>query len=122
MGFFFRRGKERERENSREDVNIILEQALDYLKSNPEVVFIPYPDYEECVMQVLGTLEDDRYLSNYEKIRDKNIESMTIKEIATMYTFILRGERFCDGHIASYIENGTLYMLVKRHLELLESK
>ena len=39
-----------------------------------------------------------------------------------MYTFILRGERFCDGHIASYIEDGDLLALVERHIELLEKK
>ena len=101
----------------------ILCQALDYLKDNPKVTCNPWPDYDGRVIMALDTLYDDKdYLKNHDKIETKEIESMSLREIATMYTFIKRGEKFCDGHIATYVENGMLYRLVKRHLELLGGK
>lgn len=58
-------------------------------------------------------------LSNHEKIANKPIGEMNKKEIATMLTFISRGERFCDGHIASFVESGDLLKLMIRLKELL---
>ena len=121
---FLRKKKKSGREGiSNEEVLDILSRAADYLKDNPKVVFDPYPIYDERVMCVFGTLSEDlNYMADYERLKDVEIETMDIRQIATMYTFVQRGERFCDGHIAAYIENGTLYRLVKRQLELTESR
>ena len=101
----------------------MLRAAEDYLKDQPKVVLDPYPDYDERVMAVLGSLKSDRnYLENHEKLENKAIETLNLAELATMYTFIQRGERFCDGHIASFIEDGRMLQLVRRHRELLEAK
>ena len=101
----------------------ILRAAAEYLKDRPKVVFTPYPNYNERVIAALDTLPSDHeYLSHYEKLKDKAIRSMTLDDLATMYTFILRGERFCDGHIVSFIEDGRLLELVDRHIELLEKE
>lgn len=101
----------------------ILRAAAEYLKDRPKVVFAPYPNYDERVIAALDTLPSDHeYLSHHEKLEDKAIRSMTLDDLATMYTFILRGERFCDGHIASFIEDGRLLELVDRHIELLEKE
>ncbi len=101
----------------------ILKAAEEYLKGQPEVVFERYPVYDDRVMAVLGTLNSDTdYMIHHEKLENKAIETYDLNELATMYTFLLRGERFCDGHIAAYIEDGTLLKLVERHIELLEKK
>ena len=98
----------------------ILGAAVEYLKEQPKVDFHPYPDYDGRVMAALNTLDPDYdYPKNHEKIADKPIEEMDLKDLSTMYTFIQRGERFCDGHIAGFIEDGTLLKLFTRHIELL---
>lgn len=105
----------------KEETFFLLLAAADYLKKNPKVEFTPYPVYAGEIMDVLGSMEDDKnYAANHDELEGKPIEDMNLKNIATMYTFIVRGERFCDGHIAGYVEDGTLYRLVLRHLELLE--
>lgn len=50
--------------------------------------------------------------------RGKAIEEYNLDELKTMFTFINRGERFCDGHIAAYVENGDLLRLLKRLNEI----
>lgn len=123
MGFLINRICLGKRSSLQKDEYDVLVQAADYLKDNPKVQCNPYPDYDARVMNALGTLTGDKnYQTNYDKLKGKAIEKMSINNIATMYTFLLRGERFCDGHIASYIEDGTLLRLIRRHLELIESK
>lgn len=101
----------------------ILKAAADYLKDQPKVVFDPYPDYDERVMNALGTLKSDTdYLEHHANLEDKPIETLNLTELATIYTFIQRGERFCDGYIAGVIEDGSLLQLVNRHIELLEEQ
>lgn len=103
------------------DAHETLEQAISYLLDNPKVVFDPYPVYAPEVMKALVILPlDNNYMKNHDKLDEGSIETMSLKELSTMYTFIQRGERFSDGHIASYIEDGKLLRLFKRHLELLE--
>lgn len=96
-----------------------LDTIIDFLCHNNKVEFNPYPQYDDCVMQALNQLPPDmNYSANYEKIGDKEISQMNRKEIATMLTFIQRGERFCDGHIACYVEDGTLLKLMERLREI----
>ena len=42
------------------------------------------------------------------------IEQASLDEIKTMLTFIIRGERFCDGHIQGRIEDGHVVALLRR--------
>lgn len=96
-----------------------LDMIIEFLRNNNEVICDPYPQYDECVMKALNLLPMDKnYFKNHEKIRDKEISKMNRKEIATMLTFIQRGERFCDGHIASYVESGDLLELMLRLKEI----
>lgn len=97
----------------------ILRLAEEYLETGPKVEYDPWPRYNGAVLGALDTLTDLNYFENRERLGDKDPGSMSLEDIATMYTFIRRGERFCDGHIAGYIEDGTLLLLVRRHLELL---
>ncbi len=99
----------------------ILKEALEYLQESPDAQRNTWPDYDGRVISVLGLLEDFNYLSNYEKLDEEDIENMSLKQLATMYTFINRGERFCDGHIGAFIESGRMLRLVERHIYLLEN-
>ena len=101
----------------------ILKSAVEYLESQPKVVCDPYPDYDDRVMAALNTMKSDyEYIEHHDKLKDKAIEDMSLADLATMYTFIQRGERFCDGHIAGFIEDGRLLKLFNRHIELLKKK
>ena len=96
-----------------------LRYAADYLGTKPVVECDPYPNYRGEIFTVLDSLgTDTNYLSKYEKLRDKDIDAMTADDLRVMYTFMLRGERFSDGTIAEYVEDGTLFRLAVRELEL----
>ena len=56
-------------------------------------------------------LLDLNYLNNYRIYKYKKIEELSLEETLSYLTFIIRGERFCDGHIASHLEDGTIEKL-----------
>ena len=56
-------------------------------------------------------LPDYNYLDNYKIYKYKKIEELSLEETLSYLTFIIRGEKFCDGHIASYLEDGTIERL-----------
>lgn len=99
-----------------------LREARAFLEANPKVEFNPYPLYDRRIFTVLHSLGvDEMYMKNAEKIEGKPIEEMSLRELKTMYSFISRAEKFCDGAIAGYVEDGTMVKMVKREIELLES-
>ena len=71
-------------------------------------------------MDALDTLDlvDTNCIKNIEAIRDKKVSEMSMNEILTMMTYHLRGERFCDGLIASAMEEGYLPELSMRLREI----
>lgn len=118
--FDFFKKKPKEQQYSSVDVDK-LKDARAYLESDPKILCDPYPSYDGRIFTVLNSLGfDDMYMDNSEKITDKPIESMSLAELKTMYTFILRAERFCDGAIMGYVEDGSLAKMVKREIELLD--
>lgn len=56
-------------------------------------------------------LTDFNYIENFEIYKHKEIKKLSLEETLSYITFIIRGERFCDGHIASALENGTIEQL-----------
>ena len=56
-------------------------------------------------------LQDYNYLKNYKIYKDKKIEELSVEETLSYMTYIIRGERFCDGHIGCYLENGLIEKL-----------
>ena len=78
-----------------------------------------YADYVDKVFDtIIGDQIVQNYLELYEKIKDKPIKDLSLDEICVYCTFIRRGERFCDGHIAKFLDNGILVKLYERYLEL----
>lgn len=99
-----------------------LNDIIAYLESKPLIEYTPYPQYDKRIYEVLSSLGfDNDYLLKHEELEDKNIYDMNLDDLRAMYTFIERGERFCDGCIAEYVENGTLLELTKRESILLEN-
>ena len=102
------------------DKNVIL-SGIEYLKNTKKVIFDPYPNYDKEVFDILSSLgEDFDYQNRYHEIEKKDINNMNLDDLRTIYTFYRRGERFSDGFISQYIEDGSLLKLALRELELLE--
>lgn len=59
-------------------------------------------------------LLDKEYMENEKNIKDKNVDELGYKEIGTMLTAIIRGDRFCSGLIYSKVKDGTLLKLLER--------
>ncbi len=98
-----------------------LQSIIDFLETNPKIIYDSYPQYPKEISVLLASLDFDiDYFTKYEdRVSDLAIEEMNLEDIKVMFTFIQRGERFCDGNIASYVEDETLLKLAKREIELL---
>lgn len=98
-----------------------LKEAIAYLETNPTVECNPYPQYDGRICTVLNSLGfDDELYSKVEKVKDKPVEAMSLDDLKVMYSFIQRGERFCDGAIKGYVEDGTLLNMARQEMKLLE--
>ena len=83
----------------------------------------PFPIYSKSVCDWIDALyklylTDRDYFDHFEKIKDKPIEELTRDEILTRMTFLVRGERFCDGTIEKALNDGTLEALSVRLHEI----
>lgn len=90
------------------------------IKENDDKSFsMPFPKYDKEVIDWIQAfhnlkLLDHSYVENFNYLKDKNIEELDFYEILSYLTYIIRGERFCDGLIASNLENGNIELLEKR--------
>ena len=80
------------------------------------VIELGYPLYDKEVDEWIQEfyrlkLSDYNYIDNIKNFKHKKIEELSLEETLSYITFIIRGERFCDGHIASYLEDGTIEKL-----------
>ena len=84
---------------------------------------VGYYDYDERVYAGLAACQelagtDYDYLAHIERIEQQPIARATLEDLSAWFTWVLRGERFCDGHIAENLESGRVRALVTRLLEL----
>ncbi len=42
------------------------------------------------------------------------IASLTLRQVASVLTWVVRGERFCDGHMAACVADGTVSAVLRR--------
>lgn len=63
-------------------------------------------------------LFDKEYVENEKLIQGKDINELIYKEVGTMLTAIIRGDRFCSGLIYSKVNDGTFLKLLERLIEL----
>lgn len=89
-------------------------------------VLFPFPIYPDVVNEFEevfynSDINDYKYREKMDKkgwwnveTMEKDIPSMTKNEVGTCITAIIRKERFCDGTIAQFLENGVLVKLLER--------
>lgn len=129
MGFFDIFKKKTE---SKIDFNQVIADTIYDLKNNPEACTLydgMHTEDRKIVIQeshlgeklktfirYFGTsdLLDKEYMKNEKLIQEKDINNLTYKEIGTMLTAIIRGDRFCSGLIYSKVKDGTLLKLLER--------
>lgn len=106
----------------------LLYESIDILSKNPtikwsttkaegDVLTFSYQIYESWVWRIFDLLPSNyEYSETVNKIQESNkeIDELSFAEIKTMLTYVKRGEKFCDGHIAHMIEDGTLLKILKR--------
>lgn len=87
----------------------------------------PWPEYNDDVRAFIdlvwqqGCWHDDAYdMQEASRLFEEEpaVRNATIAEIQTMLTFILRGERFCDGFWEGMIENGHVRRVLERLAEI----
>ena len=122
----------------------VVESIVKELEKNPviEVKFpeeeletntiqIGYPDYPEWVYILTEgyVFEPDfNYDENYslyfgqKDLSEINIEELDFDKIRTLITLFSRQEKFCDGFMKKYIENGCLLKWLKQSLKLFAGK
>jgi hypothetical protein len=91
-------------------------------KTDKGVFLMPWPEYEEVVESFFSIAaracwSDPEYVSKDigDMIRDpQRVARATLQEIKSMLTWCVRGERFCDGHWASVIEDGSIRNVLLR--------
>lgn len=81
----------------------------------------PFPIYPdglyESLYDLLGT--DPNFSDNYAKIgKAPDYRGMSLFELRTVITALVRGERFCDGMIAQAIDSGDLLKILERIYEI----
>lgn len=96
------------------------------VKNKDGVMQVPYPDYNEAVVQFFRLASQDCWLDYHydpqvagEVLRnEKAVASASLDEIKTLLTYCVRGERFCDGHWGAMIEDGYVRQILERMIEL----
>lgn len=82
-----------------------------------------YPNYDKRLMEALwGASElvgtDYGYTERVEEVRDLSVPGMTRPQLSTFLTWVQRGERFCDGFIDGFVEDGRVLQALRRAAEL----
>ncbi len=73
----------------------------------------------EAAMDLLGV--DYDYLRQIEAVRERRIPTASPSDLSTWFTWMSRGERFCDGFLYGNISNGELTAITKRLEALIAS-
>lgn len=88
-----------------------------------EIFTMPYPKYPDGVIDALRLLGSDvNYLKYADKIRSKDISRMSLTDLRRLFTYYLRGERFCDGLIVEFVEDGLMLKALERTQQIAEAK
>jgi hypothetical protein len=95
-------------------------------KNDQGVVQMPYPIYDPLVEEFMRTTASEGWMDYgyrpeqaYMLLKDDQaIARANLNEIKSMLTFIVRGERFSDGHWGSMISQGYVQKVLRRLAEL----
>ena len=100
--------------------NQVIQDCLSCLDSGYTVIYEDgFPFYDRSILALedylyQNLLMDQNYIENYNDIKDKKIEDLSLKETYTYITYIFRNESFVNGHIDQFIKNGILKELLER--------
>lgn len=109
----------------------ILQDTIDDLKNNPnactldgmtsinETFTIAESNPSAQLSKFISYLYDNNilnqnYLNDYKLIKDKEEKNLSLEEVITKLTFIIRSDRFCSGLLKSKVADGTMLRLVER--------
>ena len=101
-----------------------IDEMLEGLRQKPRLdIHTPYPNYLNTLLSSLLEKDFD-YQKSFEKFLslDCDYSKLTFEEIKTFITGLYRSEQGCLGSIIPYVEEGELYMVVKRLKELLSQE
>ena len=104
------------------DTNPKIEMVYTGKELGPCEIGFAYPNYPAWVYIVEKLFQP---VFNYQetidgiKKKNKSVEEYDLIETRAALTYFVRGERFCDGHMASCIEGGYLLKWLERYKELL---
>jgi len=95
----------------------VLDDCIELLESGYKVEWKKHPEYDKRMWDIFNLLVERQHIDsdymNKAYVREKEIEDLTIDEVYSYLTWLMRGERFCDGHVSEYVDNGILLKLVK---------
>lgn len=80
----------------------------------------PYVDYDPRVFDGLAAAielaggSDLHYLERIAPLKEIPPQEMSVDQLATWFTWVMRGERFTLGHIVWFIEDGSLEIALRR--------
>lgn len=91
-----------------------------------EILTIPWVYYDRRIrdgvhaaMDLLGI--DLDYQDHIDAVREQEVSEASAADLRTWFTFMSRGERFCDGFLSSHIEDVSLNALTKRLEQLINA-
>lgn len=81
----------------------------------------PFPIYPDCVFSALNILgSNGSYMYDVREVMNLDPDEMDLYQIQTFFTIMKRNERFCDGFIAGYIDDGSLLICLEKIQYLLD--
>lgn len=112
-----------------QQLSIIHKQVVEWSKSETKdkVIYPGHPIYSEEVKKWISEfdsleLSDPNYINHIEDVKAKAVSKLTRDETLTRITGIIRAERFCNGAIATALENGELELLCKHLRDVTKQK
>jgi hypothetical protein len=90
------------------------------------VLTMPWPEYDERVEAFFRAAARECWMDHGyrpEEARrmlmdEELVRGADLAQIKTMLTYVVRGERFCDGHWGAMVEGGQVRRLLQRLAEL----
>ena len=91
-------------------------------ETSPGVFHMPYPNYCEEIGRFIQLAHDEALIDREYVDKDVGewlrrpafVEQATLADVKSILTFMVRGERFCDGHIAALFGEGHVVAVLRR--------
>ena len=91
-------------------------------ETKDKVMHVLWPEYDEAVDRFIEVVHKDCWIDrDYVSadvpsmlVDESRITTAGLREIKSMLTFCVRGERFCDGHLGDMIEGGYVTQILER--------